>query len=825
MHAIDLCGEWLLRHKGEQERIKAEVPGCVHTDLLAAGKMDDPYYRDNENRVQWIGETDWVYSRTFYTAPEVLEYDRILLRCEGLDTLAGIKVNGKLIGRTDNMFRTWEFDVKNVLKKGKNTIEVTFRSTIPYINRRNKEQKLNSWGVGPEKMRPRGWIRKEQCNYGWDWGPVLVTCGIWRDIRIMAFNAARLTDIRIQQDHSKRGVVILEVEASAEKTRKSALNIGVTVSLKNKVVAEHGACFKGRSIRLKLMIGNPKLWWPNSMGKQHLYEVSVVLTDSNGILLDAETRRIGLRTLRLQRKKDRWGESFQFVVNSVPFFAKGANWIPADTFASRVTRKQYEYLLESAAKANMNMLRVWGGGIYEDDVFYDICDELGICIWQDFMFSCGTYPSFDKGFMKNVKAEAEDTIRRIRHHPCMALWCGNNELEQGLVAQEWNEYKMSWADYRKLFDKLLPSLVRKLDPDRDYWPASPHSPRGDRTDFNNPQCGDAHLWSVWHGKMPFEWYRTCTHRFNSEFGFQSFPEPKTVRAYTAPDDRNVTSYVMEHHQRSGIGNTTIMTYMLDWFRFPKGFDMTLWLSQILQAMAMKYAVEHWRRSMPRGMGTLYWQINDCWPVASWSSIDSMGRWKALHYVARRFFAPILISGVENNEKGTVEVYLTSDLLRSCKGTVVWTLTDTAGRMLGSGKKRAQALARKSRRVITLDLKQDLQMYGSHALMLWLDFCVKGKTVSSNFVSFARPKHLEIKDPDISAKVKSLRNGRFSVTLMSKAPALWVWLELSRLNAEFSDNFFHLVPGKKIEVMVCTERSVTVSRLKKELKVYSLRDTY
>jgi len=355
------------------------------------------------------------------------------------------------------------------------------------------------------------------------------------------------------------------------------------------------------------------------------------------------------------------------------------------------------------ADANMNMLRVWGGGTYENEVFYDLCDELGICVWQDFMFACSTYPTFDEAFIENLRAEFTDNVRRLRHHACIALWCGNNELEQGLVGDTWNGGQMSWEDYSKLFDKLLPETILPLDPDRDYWPCSPHSPQGDRKDHSNPKWGDAHLWDVWHGRKPFEWYRTCEHRFNSEFGFQSFPEPKTVYGYTAPQDRNVTTRVMEHHQRSGIGNAVIMQYMLDWFRLPTAFDNTLWLSQILQGMAMKYAVEHWRRAMPRGMGTLYWQINDCWPVASWSSIDYHGRWKALHYMARAFYAPVLVSGVENTEKAEVAIHVTNDRMEDVPGAVSWRVTDSAGKVLARGRKKVVAKALANTPVETVSL--------------------------------------------------------------------------------------------------------------------------
>ncbi len=473
----------------------------------------------------------------------------------------------------------------------------------------------------------------------------------------------------------------------------------------------------------------------------------------------------------------------------------------------------------------MNMLRVWGGGIYEADIFYNLCDELGICIWQDFMFACATYPTFDHSFMENVQAEAEDNIRRLRHHPCLALWCGNNELEQGWVGEEWNNRQMSWGDYSRLFDELLPGIIDKLDPEHSYWPCSPHSPYGDRRDYNNEQWGDAHLWNVWHGKQPFEWYRTSKHRFASEFGFQSFPEPKTVYSYTDPQDRNITSYIMEHHQRSGIGNTTIMTYLLDWFRLPTSFEITLWLSQILQGMAMKYAIEHWRRNMPRTMGTLYWQLNDCWPVASWSSIDYYHRWKALHYMAKRFFSPVLVSGVEDAEKGTVELYITSDLREAFTGKLSWKLTNVEGKNLLDGIKQVSILPLYSRVVHILKLKKYIKEHGIRNLMLWLELSVDGRIVSTNFVSFARPKHFELCKPDITTSVSENNGDNFIVTLTAKAPALFIWLELEGIDTSFSDNFFYLLPGKSVQIDVVPKVLITLSEIKERLRVRSLIDTY
>ncbi len=819
----DLGGEWRLQKTGEQEVIPALVPGCVHTDLLAAGKIDDPFYRDNEERVQWISESDWVYTKTFSVPSEALKKGRVLLRCDGLDTLATVTLNGERVGQGDNMFRTWEFRVKDVLKEEENKLEITFSSPVRYIQERSAQRLLPGWG-GPREVGGRAWLRKEPCNFGWDWGPALTTSGIWRPISLIAFSTARLTDVRIRQRH-ERDRVVLSVAAAAEVVSESEITATATVALNDETVAEQSVPVADGVCAAKLAIDVPQLWWPNGMGGQPLYDVSVLLRDADGNTLDEVTKRIGLRTLRLDRHPDEWGESFQFVVNGVPFFAKGANWIPADPFATRVSREQYADLLGAAAEAHMNMLRVWGGGIYENDIFYDLCDELGICVWQDFMFACATYPTFDEHFMRTVRFEAEDNVRRLRHHPCLALWCGNNELEMGLVGEDWSDTTMSWRDYGKLFDELLPAVVKELDPDRDYWPCSPHSPAGERSDFNSPKCGDAHLWAVWHGVQPFEWYRTCEHRFNSEFGFQSFPEPKTAAGYTEAQDRNITSYVMEHHQRSGAGNALIMHYMLSWFRLPTSFDMTLWLSQILQGMAVKYAVEHWRRAMPRGMGTLYWQLNDTWPVASWSSIDYHGRWKGLHYMAARFFAPVLVSGVEDLDTGKVELHVTSDLADPVAAKLVWTLTDLQGGRIDGDTISVDAGPRQDTQVATLDLKQHLEEHGARNLLLWLELCDGDKLLSSNLILLARPKHLDLPEPDIRTRVEETGEGHFAVTLETTKPALWAWLSLRDADARWSDNFVSLRPGKPETVTLAPVEPMTKEQIESALVVSSLVDTY
>jgi beta-mannosidase len=801
------------------------VPGDVYADLLAAGKIPDPFVRDNETALQWIGETDWVYARTVEVPAEFLAHDRVVLRCEGLDTLATIVVNGRTVATTDNMFRTWEFDVRDALVAGPNRIEVRFASAVRHIQDKQSSRSIPSW-AGPKEVRGRAWLRKEPCNFGWDWGPVLVTCGIWRPIRLIAFDTARLADVSVRQVH-EGGRVRLVVAAAVETVRAAALGLKAAVSFNGHAVADVAMALPAGQPAgtVELDISDPQLWWPNGLGAQPLYTVEVSLHDAEDGSLDVWKRRVGLRTLRLDRHPDAWGESFQFVANGVPFFAKGGNWIPPDAILGRMTRERWADLLDSVAEANMNMLRVWGGGVYEHDDFYDLCDERGITIWQDFMFACSTYPTFDEGFLRSVKAEFEDNIRRIRHHACLALWCGNNELEQGLVGEKWNDWQMSWEDYSRLFDKLLPEVVSALDPDRDYWPCSPHTPKGDRKNFNDPTCGDAHLWDVWHGRKPFEWYRTCEHRFNSEFGFQSFPEPKTVYGYTAPQDRNITSFVMEHHQRSGIGNTVIMQYMLDWFRLPDAFENSLWLSQILQGMAMKYAVEHWRRAMPRGMGTLYWQINDCWPVASWASLDFFGRWKALQYMAKKFYAPLLVSGVEDIAKGTVEVHVTSDRREAVAGTVAWSLTDLDGEKVAGGRLAVRAAPGANQRVATVDVSKWLAKHGPRNLLFWLEIECGGERVAENLVLFARPKHLELEAPGLQAAVQTAADGSFDVVLKARKPALWAWLQLEGLDAALSDNFVHLRPGTDARVHVEPSKPVTVAALRKALRLRSLVDTY
>ena len=754
MQITTLNGAWELVQVDTQEITPATVPGCVHTDLIAADKLPDLFYRDNEMQQSWIGETDFIYRRTFDVSDDLLEHDSVLLRCHGLDTIATITLNGDELAKTENMFRTYEFDVKSRLKSGENNIEIYFAAPFTYMNKMDAEKGEMAGWVEPMRISSGAWIRKEPCNFGWDWGPKMPTSGIWRDIELVAFNDARLTDVHIMQTHND-GDVNLLINIATENITSGKVAADVRISLHDDTVVEiSGLTLVEGLADITLPVDDPQLWWPNGMGEQPLYDVDITLLNSSGDKLDAVRKKIGLRRLILEQHADEWGESFYFSCNGIPYFAKGANWIPVSPYPGKATAADYEIFVKAAADANMNMLRVWGGGIYEDDSFYDFCDQYGITIWQDFIFACGTYPAHDDDFMANVKVEAEQNVRRLRHHPSIALWCGNNEIEQGMPDPTWKE-SLSWENYSKLFDRLLPDVTRELDPETSYWPGSPHSPVGDREDHANPDCGDTHLWAVWHGRQPFEWYRTRPDRFCSEFGFQSFPEPGVCYEFTLPDDRNITSYVMEHHQRSYIGNSTIIHYMLDWYRLPTSFESMVWLSQILQGMAMKYAVEHWRRNMPRTMGTLYWQHNDMWPAPSWASLDWKGNWKALHYMAKRFYAPVVISGLEDPDANTVEIHATSDKGEALSGTVIWKVTDAAGTEIGNGEIATTVAPRADTLIDTLDVSEYIESHGARDILVWLELHIGGELVSENLVLLSRPKHMHLSDPDVQFEVTGL----------------------------------------------------------------------
>ncbi|HEX4262891.1 MAG TPA: glycoside hydrolase family 2 protein [Verrucomicrobiae bacterium] len=801
---LTLNGNWQVAQAGENDWIAATVPGCVHTDLLAAGKIPDPFYRDNEKSVQWVGKSNWLYKRAFEVPEEVIQSDRVLLRCEGLDTLACVKINGREIGKTDNMFRTWEFDVKPALNAGQNTIEILFTSPYGYMEQREH-------GPEPDKfVKERAWVRKEPCSFGWDWGPVLPSCGIWRNIRLEAFNQARIDNVLIEQNHDQKDRVRLDVHVAAEIVRPGRpLKAQLTVRHDGRRVATTEIEMTGANGRGSVEVKHPKLWWPAGMGEQALYEVQIELADADGNALDTTSRRIGLRTLKMTEATP--DKPLFFEVNGVPFFAKGANWIPADSFPNRVKPDALRRYMADAAAVNMNFLRFWGGGYYEDDALFDACDELGLCIWLDFKFACAAYPAFDPGFMESVKHEASDNLQRLRHHPCIAVWCGNNEISLLNMTETWTDDHMSRADYQKLFKELLAQQVKAYAPEANYVSGS-------------PDCGDTHYWQVWHGPAMFEAYREQS-GFMSEFGYQSFPEPKTVRAFTNEADRAaVTSPVMRWHQRSNgsDGNQRMVDMIQHYFNPPKDFDTTLWLSQITQAHGIKMGAEHWRQTMPQSMGCVFWQYNDTWPGMSWSSVDYFGRWKALHYAARKFYAPILVSGLEHPQNGTIDIFVTSDLLKPRRGKLTWNVTNLDGQSLARESMHVELPAQKSALAKTIDLGEHVRKLGASGLLAWLQLDVDGKTVSENLVTLTHPKELKLTDPQLSTKIEKSRDD-FQVTIESKKPALWTWFEIDGVDARFSDNFFHLKPNAPERISVEPSKPLSHGEFEKALRIRNLFD--
>jgi beta-mannosidase len=804
---LNLGGAWRVSQKGKGDGIPATVPGCVHTDLLAAGKIPDPFYRDNEKQVQWITEADWVYERSFNVPKAVLKNDFVLLRCEGLDTVATIEINGTEVGRADNMFRVWEFDVRNVLRAGGNNIRITFGSPLAYISK-NESSAPNSW------VRGRAWIRKEPCSFDWDWGPDLASSGIWRAITLETFNRARIADVLVEQHLAgNRATLAVTVNSDEPAQASIPLKAAITVRHGGKIVANTAATLSNGRGSGQLEIRHAKLWWPAGMGQQPLYEVEVELMDGTGKTIDSTIKRIGLRELKAVLPQ---GDSpFHFEVNGVPFFSKGANWIPCDSFTSRVTPEILRRYVADAAAVNINTLRFWGGGYYEDDALFDACDEMGICVWLDCKFACAAYPAFDDRFMDNVRHELRDNVVRIRHHPCIAVWCGNNEIGLLNEAKEWRENAMSTGDYDKLFKDLIGGQVRELAPQATYVSGS-------------PDCGDTHYWEVWHGPKTFDAYRTLN-GFMSEFGYQSFPELKTIRAFTNEEDRaSVVTPVMKWHQRSGAdgveGNQEMLNMIHHYFKPPRDFETTLWLSQILQGYGIKIGAEYWRQTMPKSMGCVFWQYNDIWPGMSWSSVDYFGRWKALHYLARKFYSPVLVSGLENRETGKLDVFVTNDFLEATHGKLSWKATDLAGRILAEDSFQVVIPSRKSLNVRTLDFQDLINQPGANGFLTWLDLEIGGKSVSQNLALFALPKEYHLADPALDTRVDEAADG-FAVTVTARNPALWVWAGLENADAKYSDNFFHLTPDAPRKILVQPKSALNRGDFIRQFRVRSLFDTY
>jgi beta-mannosidase len=834
---LELNKNWTFSSPDTLDWMPAEVPGTVHTDLMANNIIEDPFYRTNERNQQWIDKKDWIYKTSFEMSPSQLNYQQLELVFEGLDTYAEVYLNETLILEADNFFRSWRVPVSSILQKGSNELRIEFKSPTmtgllgledwSYPLPASNDQSENG-EMGDKKVSI--FTRKPGYHYGWDWGPRLVTSGIWAPIRLAAWNDQVIRDVYYQQQNITSEKAELEVQVTIESHTAGsvdlALNFGTEIALRQKAELSEGLT----TINIPVVIENPQLWWTHDLGEPYLYQSAIQIIQQ-GQVIQEQTDEIGLRKIELIQESDAAGKSFYFKLNEVPIFAKGANYIPQDIFIPRVSDQQYQSLIQSAKLANMNMLRVWGGGFYEKDIFYELCDQEGILVWQDFMFACSMYPG-NADFLDNVQKEAEEQVIRLRNHPSMALWCGNNEIDIAWAQynpnggwgwkQRYNEQQKAeiWQAYDTIFHHILAAAVDKYAPQTDYWPSSPQAGPQQHAGNDTPS-GDIHYWGVWHGLHPFEDFQQYIGRFMSEYGFQSFPEFSTVKRFTIPADWDIESEVMAAHQRSGIGNLRIKQYMEQYYQLPQNFEDLLYVGQVLQAEGMRMGFEAHRRAMPYCMGSLYWQINDCWPVASWSSMDYYQNWKALHYAAQKAFAPVLVSPYLRED--SVFVSLVSDKTNPIPGTLQLELIDFNGQPLWQQKMSTTAQALHALVPFKEKIEAILPEGSRNSSVLKVSFLDKtGEILSANSLYFTKTKDLVLPKAMVEYSLTQ-KPDHWSIELRTDQLARNIYLQFEEVPGRFSENYFDLYPGEVKTVAFYPEQKT--KRTTAVLSIKHLRETY
>ncbi len=874
---VSLNGRWIMKKSTDElhQGVQGMIPGSVYSFMLDAGLMEDPYYRDRELDALRLMEDDYTFSREFAIAPSsaILSSAHQNLRFEGIDTLSEVRLNGVLLGRTDNMHVTWEFDVKGILRAGDNTLEVTVLSPTRFIREADRKHHL---GGSYEAMRGFPHLRKAHCMFGWDWGPRLPDGGIWRDVLLEAWDESRIEEIRIRQRH------FIKAEDGSESVRTAGAEKAFAAPEDRAASTDHARAAREGRIRVELTVDvvqsgdlpvlirltgpdgcearlengkpfsieNPKLWWPNGLGDQSLYEVEASLIKAafhvaeapetgipeepsfesvparQPVIVETWKRRIGMRTLTMRRDKDEWGESFAMEVNGQCVFSMGADYIPEDNILSRMNRERTRALLENCRQAHFNVIRVWGGGFYPADWFYDLCDEMGLVVWQDMMFACANYRITDE-FVESIRREITQNVRRIRHHASLGIWCGNNEMEQFALVREFEGNDVTAADYLIQNEFIIPEILKREDPDTFYWPSSPSS--GGKFDKpQDPNRGDVHFWDVWHAGKPFTEYRKYHFRYLSEFGFQSFPCMETVRSFTEEEDRNIFSYVMEMHQRNAGANGKILQYLSATYPYPADFEMLLYVSQLLQADAIRYGVEHLRRNRDgsRCMGAVYWQLNDIWPVASWSSIDYEHRWKALQYSAVRFFAPVLLSCEEGSmvsrgetciteprvvpQAGSDRVFyaypeskarlnVSNETWERVTGEVIWELRAPDSTVLRSGRFAVDTAPFSTQWFDELDFSE----FDPRSVHLTYHMGSAG----GGSVLFVPPKYYRFEDPALEVSIGPAKR---EITVTSKAYARYVEVYSEEGYIRTDDNFFDMEAGTRtLQILEGSPRNLKV----------------
>jgi len=812
MKKLDLAGAWQLSQDGGKP-IPGRLPGCTYLDYMANG-MPDPFWGENETTAKELARHDYTYARDFELDPAFLDAPYVELVASGLDTLCTLTVNNMEIGKTDNIHRTWRYDVKDILRAGTNTVSIFIANPYPYMAACNAREKLI--GMNGD-AKGATYLRKVPCHFGWDWGPVLPPSGLLGFIGLEAYSG-RIVEVRYTQKHAE-GEVTLDVEA------RLTLPVGgdavYELTAPDMRTWSCGLTADADGIaRGSVNINEPSLWWPNGLGGQPLY-TAVVTLKRDGVVLDTCSRQLGLRTVALDTAVDELGRQFRFVVNGVPIFAKGANWIPADSFITRVKREDYAFYIESAKHSGINMLRVWGGGMYECDDFYDLCDENGILVWQDFIFACGAYPFYEEDFLNNVRREVEDNIRRLRHHASLALWCGNNESEA--LSLLWRRNKRVYQSNREFYHITLRDWVNELDSVTPYWPGSPSSGRlNERAHILKPGriSGDTHLWQVWHGMEPIEAFRKYPTRFCSEFGMESMPSLHTVRLFCDNASPGLFDAVMKLHQKSKGGNEKILFYMLAKYRNPALFEDFIYLSQLVQANTVRFATDCWRRNIGRQNGALFWQYNDCWPVASWAGIDYGKQYKAVQYHARHFNKMICLSNDYYSDRA--ELYVINETAGSFSGMLEWTLRDFTGKVYGSGRESAELGCVASKRVAVLRYSKICKGVTKDKAVLTVVLKRGSETVDQKNWLLVPDKKAAL--PAVKCEVQcAVDNGIATVTLTSDAYARYLCLEADGVTAPWSDNFFDLTAGESYAVTVRIPDGMDTAALRKALRVRTLAD--